>query len=330
MVNQPLLRVEHLRTHFYTSRGVVKALRGVSFEVMREEVLGIVGESGCGKSVTASSILRVLPSLTARIVAGKIIFAGQNLIELSEEEMRKIRGGRISIICQNPTSSLNPLLTIGSQLGEVLSGHRFKKENGKNSTAITKKILEILEDVQIPSPEMQISNYPFRLSGGMLQRIAIAMALLCTPEILIADEPTTALDVTIQAQILILLRELKKKYNTSIIFITHDLGVIARICDTVAVMYAGKIVEYNEVKELFRRPRHPYTRGLLRSIPILGGERRRLYSLGGQPPDLVSESEGCSFADRCEVRVGKCFKAYPDQFPVNGRFYYTCWNSQGD
>ncbi len=324
MKQEIILKVDDLKTYFYSTRGVVKAVNGVSFELRKGEVLGIVGESGCGKSITASSILRVLPGFSGKIEGGKIIFNNENLLEKDDEEMRKIRGRKISIICQNPGTLLNPLLTIGSQLGEVMKFHDHRKDNKKKGR-IRQRVIEALKEVQIPSPEMQIKNYPFRLSGGMAQRVVIAMSLMCKPEIIIADEPTTALDVTIQAQILRLLKELREQYGTSIIFITHDFGVIARICQTVGVMYAGRIVEYNDVKGLFRNPRHPYTVGLMKSISILGARKDKLYSMMGQPPDPINLPEGCTFEPRCQNSMPICREKYPPAVYIDKKYYYTCW-----
>jgi oligopeptide/dipeptide ABC transporter ATP-binding protein len=319
-----ILKVEDLKTCFYSQRGVAKVVNGVSFELRKGEILGIVGESGCGKSITAASILGVLPGSSGKIVGGKIIFENENLLEKSPEEMRGIRGNKISIICQNPGTLLNPLLTIGRQLGEVAEFHSLGEDRKKRSR-IRERVIEILQDVQIPSPEMQIDNYPFRLSGGLAQRVAIGMSLMCRPEIIIADEPTTALDVTIQAQIVQLLRRLREEFGTSIIFITHDFGVIARTCDTVGVMYAGRIIEYADVRDLFGNPRHPYTVGLMKSIPILGSGQDKLHSLRGQPPDPMDLPEGCVFEPRCEKRIAKCRVQYPPEVHIGKDHYVSCW-----
>jgi oligopeptide/dipeptide ABC transporter ATP-binding protein len=317
-----ILRIEDLKTYFYTRQGVVKAVNGVSFNLKAGEILGIVGESGCGKSVTAFSILRVLPGFSGRIVDGRILFHDENLLEKSEAEMRQIRGGKIAMIPQNPHTSLNPVFAIGTQLKEVIDFHGRKRkylEDAQN------RILKMLTEVQIPSPEIQVRNFPFQLSGGMKQRVVIAMSLLCEPEIIIADEPTTALDVTIQAQILRLLKELREKHGTSIIIITHDLGVIARLCHTVAVMYAGRIVEYNHMKDLFQKPRHPYTLGLMKSNPVFGKKKETLLSMKGQPPDLINLPKGCPFEPRCSISLQVCKEKYPPKAQIMGNYYYACW-----
>ena len=322
MNGEVILKVEDLKTYFYTRQGVVKAINGVSFNLRKEEILGIVGESGCGKSVTALSILRVLPGFTGRVVGGKIIFHNEDILEKDEEEMRQIRGGKISMICQNPNTSLNPVFTIGSQLKEVLEFHGKSKGSSKR---VQERLVKMLTEVQIPSPEIQIKNYPFQLSGGMKQRVVIAMSLICEPEIIIADEPTTALDVTIQGQILRLFKELRARHGTSIIFITHDLGVIARLCHTVAVIYAGRIIEYNQIRDFFENPRHPYTIGLMKSNPVFGKRKEMLYSMRGQPPDLINPPSGCAFEPRCSNRIPICKETYPPKIKIQGDYYFTCW-----
>lgn len=321
-----VLDVEGLKTHFDTRRGLVKAVDGVSFSLHRGETLGIVGESGSGKSVTAFSLMRALPGLTGRTVGGRVMFHGTDLLELPEEQMRRIRGGRISMICQNPNTSLNPVFTIGDQLRETVAFH----EDGKGAAATAdERVLRLLREVQLPSPEVQARRYPFQLSGGMKQRVAIAMALICEPEILIADEPTTALDVTIQAQILRLLREVRERHRTSIIFITHDLGVVAQLCDTVAVMYAGRVVEYNEIGALFKHPRHPYTTGLMKSNPVFGRKQDVLHSMEGQPPDLVALPTGCAFATRCPQAGPRCRAEDPPRVAIDDKHYFVCWLKDG-
>ena len=292
---RPLLRVDTLQTHFHTRDGVVRAVDGVSFEVMPGETLAVVGESGCGKSVTAMSILRLLPMPPARIAGGRIEFEGRNLLELSEPEMRKVRGNAISMIFQEPMTSLNPVLTIGRQIAEALVLHR-----GMSEREATARATEMLRKVHIPEAERRITQYPHELSGGMRQRVMIAMALACGPRLLIADEPTTALDVTIQAQILELMRELRDDTGASIILITHDLGVVAEIAHRVVVMYAGRKVEEASIEELFAAPRHPYTRGLLGSMPHLGDSvnetGKRLVEIPGMVPSLKEPPPGCLFA----------------------------------
>ena len=292
-----LLDVKDLVTSFYTRDGVVRAVSGISFHVDRGEILGLVGESGCGKSVTSLSIMRLVAK-PGRIEQGTIHFEGQNLLTLSGEEMRKIRGERIAMIFQQPTSSLNPVWDAGRQIAEVLEVHR-----GMKHKAALARALELLQMVGIPDPERRLKAYPHELSGGMAQRIMIAMALACEPELLIADEPTTALDVTIQAQILDLMRTLREETGTAIILITHDLGVVAEMCDRVAVMYAGEIVEQTDVRTLFARPSHPYTRGLIGSIPVLGLIRDDLQVIPGNVPNLIDLPPACRFAPRCLIRI---------------------------
>ncbi len=301
----PLLEIENLKTQFFTRDGIVRAVDGVSYSVGAGETLAVVGESGCGKSVTALSILRLIPSPPGRIVAGSVRFQGRDLLALDEAEMRDIRGNEISMIFQEPMTSLNPVLTIGRQIGEALRLHQ-----GLDAKAATARAIEMLRLVRIPEPERRVDQYPHQLSGGMRQRVMIAMALACHPKLLIADEPTTALDVTIQAQILDLMRELKTKIGAAIILITHDLGVVAEMAERVVVMYAGRKVEEAPVAELFRRPYHPYTRGLLSSVPRLGstlaGPRQRLAEIPGVVPSLREEIQGCAFAPRCPFATGRC------------------------
>jgi peptide/nickel transport system ATP-binding protein len=320
MHSDVVLKVEALQTQFDTRRGLVRAVDGVDFSLRRGEVLGIVGESGSGKSITAFSLMRALPGLSGRTVGGRVLLHGVDLLKLPESEMRAIRGARMAMICQNPNTSLNPLFTVGEQLEETLRFHA----KGPGADA-RQRVLRLLAEVQLPSPEVQLRRYPFQMSGGMKQRVAIAMALVCEPEILIADEPTTALDVTIQAQILHLLREVRRKHGTSIVFITHDLGVVAQLCDSVAVMYAGRVVEYNEIRELFRRPRHPYTAGLMQSNPVFGRRQERLHSMEGQPPDLVAPPAGCAFAARCPHVQPICREQTPPRVAIDERHFYACW-----
>jgi oligopeptide/dipeptide ABC transporter ATP-binding protein len=293
---KPLLEVRNLKTYFYTEDGVVSAVDGVSFEVYPGEVLGIVGESGCGKSVTSLSIMRLIAP-PGKITEGEILLDGKNLLALSENEMTKVRGDRISMIFQQPQTALNPVFQVNDQIAEVLNIHKdFGAEAGR------KRAVELLKMVGIPDPERRAESYPHELSGGMAQRIMIAMALACVPELLIADEPTTALDVTIQAQILDLMRDLSTKMGTSVILITHDLGVVAEMAERVAVMYAGEIVEQAEVNLLFEQPLHPYTEGLIGSIPVLGRLKERLAVIPGSVPNLVNLPPGCRFAPRCTAR----------------------------
>jgi peptide/nickel transport system ATP-binding protein len=322
----PLLEVEALKTYFFTRDGVVRAVDGVSFSVEPGQTLAIVGESGCGKSVTSLSILRLIASPPGRTVGGRVRFEGTDLLALPEEEMRKIRGNAISMIFQEPMTSLNPVLTVGHQIAEVLTLHRgLSKEDAKQRT------IEMLRLVHIPEPERRVQQYPHELSGGMRQRVMIAMALACEPRLLIADEPTTALDVTIQAQILDLMRELKKRTGAAIVLITHDLGVVAEMAERVVVMYAGRKVEEAPVTELFARPRHPYTRGLLDSIPKLSGGRRgavRLTEIAGTVPSLAEPIVGCAFAPRCAYATARCRSEYPPLEEKLPGHRVACWESE--
>ncbi|AGL49423.1 MULTISPECIES: ABC transporter ATP-binding protein [Thermotoga] len=319
-MTEPLLRVENLKTYFYTEDGVVKAVDGVSFEVREGETLGIVGESGSGKSVTSLSIMRLLDQ-NGKIVDGKIIFKGRNLLELSENEMRKIRGKEIAMIFQEPMVALNPVFTIGDQIMEAIILHQNVSEKEARKMAI-----DLLRKVGIPEPEKRVDEYPHQLSGGMRQRAMIAMALSCRPSLLIADEPTTALDVTIQAQILELMKELQKEYGMAIILITHDMGVVAEMSDKVAVMYAGKVVEYGDVKTIFTEPKHPYTYALLESIPRIDVEQERLKSIPGNVPDPLNFPPGCKFHPRCEFfEKGKCDVEEPELEDLDGNHKVRCF-----
>ena len=308
---EKLLEVHDLRTHFFTEDGVVRAVDGVSFPIPKGKTLGVVGESGCGKSVTSLSILRLIPDPPGRIVSGSIRFEGVDLLGLSEPEMRHIRGNEISMIFQEPMTSLNPVLTVSRQISETLMLHQ-----GLDSKQAAERAVAMLRLVKIPEPERRAHQYPHEMSGGMRQRVMIAMALACNPKLLVADEPTTALDVTSQAQILDLMRELKQKIDAAIILITHDLGVVAEMAQRVIVMYAGRKVEEAPVKELFRRPRHPYTVGLLNSVPHLGASRGRamaprLAEIPGMVPSLREEILGCAFAPRCPFVTERCRREIP-------------------
>ena len=319
----PLLEVRNLKTYFYTEDGVVHAVDGVDFYVNSGEVLGIVGESGCGKSVTSLSIMRLI-SAPGKIEAGEIFFEGKDLVKATEEEMMKIRGNRVSMIFQQPQSALNPVFRAGDQISEVLNIHQdFGKEAGQ------KRAVELLKLVGIPEPESRAQSFPHELSGGMAQRVMIAMALACVPDLLIADEPTTALDVTIQAQILDLMRDMRTQLGSAMILITHDLGVIAEMADRVAVMYAGEIVEQSPVASLFDEPLHPYTKGLIGSIPILGEVRERLDVIPGSVPNLVNLPTGCRFAPRCMARVEHnlsiCADKRPELVEVYEGHKVRCW-----
>ena len=319
---KPILEVNDLRTYFYTRDGVVRSVDGVSFSVSEGETLAIVGESGCGKSVTSLSILRLIASPPGKIVSGSIRFHGEDLLGFSDEQMRDIRGDKISMIFQEPMTSLNPVLTIGRQIGEVLELHRqCTKEE------VRTRILELLKMVNIPEPESRIDEDPHQLSGGMRQRIMIAMALACDPEILIADEPTTALDVTIQAQILNLMRELRDRTRAAIILITHDLGVVAEMAQRVVVMYAGRKVEEANVMDLFENPMHPYTLGLLNSMPRLDdAASKRLVEIPGMVPSMRTEIIGCAFAPRCSSATERCSQESPVLKDYGNLHWVACWN----
>ncbi len=306
----PLLRIQNLKTYFYTEDGIVKAVDGVDLEVYPGEVLGLVGESGCGKSVTSLSIMRLIAP-PGKIVEGEIWFDGQNLLTLPEKQMIAVRGNRISMIFQQPQTALNPVFKVGDQIVEVLQIHRQMDRK-----TAWKRAVELLRLVGIPDPERRAQAYPHELSGGMAQRVMIAMALACEPALLIADEPTTALDVTIQAQILDLMRNLRQQINTAIILITHDLGVVAEMAERVAVMYAGQIVEQADVNALFETPLHPYTQGLLESIPVLGEFKDRLAVIPGSVPNLINLPPGCRFASRCQARLKYGLKICEQEMPA--------------
>ncbi|AZR73692.1 peptide ABC transporter ATP-binding protein [Anoxybacter fermentans] len=320
MSKELLLKLEDLKTYFYTEDGVVRAIDGVNFEIYKGETLGVVGESGCGKSVTSLSIMRLIPNPPGKIVGGHIWFDGEDLLTKSEAEMRKIRGNDISMIFQEPMTSLNPVYTVGDQIAEAIILHQkvSKKE-------AMERAVEMLKKVGIPSPEKRVYEYPHQLSGGMRQRVMIAMALSCNPKLLIADEPTTALDVTIQAQILELMKELKEEFNTAIMLITHDLGVVAEVCDRVAVMYAGKVVEYSDVNTIFGNPRHPYTWGLLKSIPKLDSQVKRLLTIEGVVPNPLHLPEGCKFHPRCRFATDKCRESEPEIEELSPGHSVRCW-----
>jgi len=315
-----LLEVRDLKTYFYTSDKVVRAVDGVSFSVEQGKTLGLVGESGCGKSVSALSILRLIPSPPGRIVEGKIVFDGKELLELSEARMRSLRGDDIAMIFQEPMTSLNPVFTIGYQISEAIRLHRRMSRAEAKSTAI-----ELLRKVEIPSPEQRYGEYPHQLSGGMKQRAMIAMGISCNPKLLIADEPTTALDVTIQAQILDLLMELRDEYDMSTLLITHDLGVVAETTDDVAVMYAGQIVEHTSTRRLFASPGHPYTIGLFGSLPKLGDERKHLEAIEGSVPDPADYPVGCRFHPRCKLMEQKCKETDMEIREIEPGHLVRCW-----
>ena len=319
-----LLEVNDLRTYFYTQEGVVKAVDGTSYSVEEGETLGLVGESGCGKSVSALSILRLIPSPPGKIVSGEIMFQGRDLLKLDENEMRRIRGNDIAMVFQEPMTSLNPVLTIGRQITESLELHQDLRGRAARERAV-----ELLELVGIPAARGRIDDYPHQFSGGMRQRVMITMAMSCNPKILLADEPTTALDVTIQAQILEVMARLSKEFGTAVIIITHNLGVVARYADRVNVMYAGKVIERADAHELYANPRHPYTVGLLNSVPRLDeGRQEKLVPIEGLPPDLAHLPEGCSFYPRCDFRQDACLNEYPNIVQVEGEHQAACWEWQ--
>ena len=318
---EPLLEVRNLKVEFRTRKQALTAIHDVSFDVFPATTLGIVGESGCGKSVTATSLLRLLPRETSRVCPGSVVrLHGKDLLEMSDREFRQIRGNKISMIFQDPMTALNPVYTIGDQLIEMLTAHRHMKR----SEAFERGV-EMLEKMGIPSPRQMMKEYPHQLSGGMRQRVMIAMALSCDPELLIADEPTTALDVTIQAQILELMGKLKEQFHTAIMLITHDMGVIAEMADEVMVMYAGEVVEYAPVTELFDHPRHPYTQGLLRSIPRLDQDAQELYTIEGTVPGLNEMPEGCRFAGRCPYATEHCRASAPPLREAAPGIKVRCW-----
>lgn len=319
-----LLNVENLKTYFYTEDGVVPAVDGVSFSLDKGEALGIVGESGCGKSVTSLSIMRLVPNPPGKIIEGRIEFEGQDLLAKSEAEMRSIRGNDISMIFQEPMTSLNPLFTVGDQIMEAIILHQKVGRAEARARAV-----EMLRMVGIPSPERRVDEYPHQMSGGMRQRVMIAMALSCNPKLLIADEPTTALDVTIQAQILDLMRKLRRELGTSILLITHDLGVIAELVDKVVVMYAGKIVERADVQEIFANPTHPYTQGLLGSIPKLHEDRDRLQTIEGTVPNPYRMPPGCRFHPRCKEAKEICRLEEPPVLELAPGHSVQCWKAVG-
>jgi oligopeptide/dipeptide ABC transporter ATP-binding protein len=316
----PLLEVRDLRTWFFTRWGVVKAVDGVSFTLGAAETLGLVGESGCGKSMTALSILKLQPRPAGRIVGGQVLLQGDDLVPKSEREMREIRGRQISMILQDPMQSLNPVFTIGEQIAEALRIHQ-----GLQGRSLWQHAREMLSRVKIPSPDLRLAAYPHQMSGGMRQRVVGAISLSCQPAILIADEPTTSLDVTIQAQYLKLLKSLQEEMGLALIFITHDFGIVAKMCDRVAVMYAGRIVESAGVRDLFNHPRHPYTVALLGSVPRVDQKIDRLASIEGQPPPLYALPRGCPFAPRCPDARERCRQEYPPEVAVDDGHRVSCW-----
>ena len=317
----PLLQVKDLRTYFYTEEGLVKAVDGVTYDVEEGETLALVGESGCGKSVSALSLLKLIPVPPGRIVSGEVIFEGEDLLQFSESEIRKIRGNRIAMVFQEPMTSLNPVLTIGKQMTEALELHLKLDHKAANARAV-----QLLEMVGVAEAGHRITDFPHQFSGGMRQRVMIAMAMACNPRLLIADEPTTALDVTIQAQVLEVMARLSHELGTAVIIITHNLGVVARYADRVNVMYAGRIIETSTAENVYGDPRHPYTLGLLRSVPRLDqGMGEKLIPIEGLPPDLGHLPEGCAFYPRCTFRIDKCREEFPPLALVSENHYAACW-----
>ncbi|MDQ0160114.1 ABC transporter ATP-binding protein [Alkalibacillus salilacus] len=319
-MSDTILELNNLHTHFFTDSGEIPAVDGVSFHVNKGEVVGVVGESGCGKSVTSLSVMQLVPSPPGRIVSGEINFKGENLAFASEKRMRQIRGNEIAMIFQEPMTSLDPLYSIGNQLVEAI---RMHNKSSKKEARL--KAIEMLDLVGIPRASEVVDEFPHQLSGGMRQRVMIAMAMACDPELLIADEPTTALDVTIQAQILDLMRDLNKEKDTGILLITHDLGVVAEMCDRVVVMYAGQVVEEGTVREILKDPKHPYTKGLIRSLPNLHEKEQKLYSIPGTVPKVTMNSVGCRFAPRCEYAFDRCFSENPALYETEDNRYARCF-----
>jgi oligopeptide/dipeptide ABC transporter ATP-binding protein len=316
----PLLEVEELRTHFFTRRGVIKAVDGVSFTLHAGETLALVGESGSGKSVTCLSLVRLVPEPAGRIVGGRVVFAGEDLLRKTAAEMRWVRGKQIAMVLQDPMTSLNPALTIGTQVAEVVRLHQ-----GLRGPSLRNRILEALRRLRIPAAEARLGHYPHQLSGGMRQRVSSAIAMSCAPRLLIADEPTTSLDVTIQAQYLELLQEVQAQSGVAIILVTHDFGIVAANADRVAVMYAGQIVEMGSTEQVFDTPSHPYTQALLRCLPSVGLKRQQLVEIGGQPPDLAQLPPGCPFAPRCAKRQPICLEVYPPTVTIQPGHIAQCY-----
>ena len=318
-----LLEVKDLKTHFFTMDGVVKAVDGVSYDLEEGETLGLVGESGCGKSVSALSVMRLIPNPPGRIVGGEILLDGEDILKVDMDDMRNIRGAKIAMVFQEPMTSLNPVLTVERQITETLQLHM-----GMTKQEAQREGVNLLTRVGIPDPESRIKQYPHQFSGGMRQRVMIAMALSCNPRLIIADEPTTALDVTIQAQILDLMKSLTTEFGVALIVITHNLGVVARYADRVNIMYAGKVIERGNAREIYSNPRHPYTVGLLRSVPRLDLPRRaKLDPIEGQPPDLINLPAGCSFRDRCKWAIDKCATESPELMETGEGHLSACWRS---
>ena len=318
--SDPILELKNVKTYFFTTKGTVKAVDDISFSIGRGEIVGLVGESGCGKSMTSLSIMGLVPQPAGKTIAGEILFHGENLLEKSYEEMRQIRGDKISMILQDPMVSLNQILSVEYQIGEVFRYH------GKSIVKSLKDMcIQVLKKVKVPSPELRVNAYPFQFSGGMCQRTIIGMGVANSPDLLIADEPTTALDVTIQAQVLQLMKQVQEETNAAILMITHDLGTVAQLCSRVIVMYAGRIIEQAPVKTFYKNPSHPYAVGLIKSVPVLGQKTDRLYSIKGQPPNLLNPPDGCRFAARCEKVMPICKEKYPPQISLESDHQVSCW-----
>lgn len=318
-MGETILSVNNLKTSFFTYEGEVKALENISFNISKGETMGLVGETGSGKSVTALSIIKLIPSPPGEILNGEVIFKGENLVKKTDKKMRKIRGNKISMIFQDPMSSLNPVFTVGDQITQVIKVHQ-----SKNKKEAKRKAISMFKKVGLPDPKLTMDKYPHELSGGMQQRVMIATALSCNPDLLIADEPTTALDVTIQAQILKLINNLKEEIDTSVLLITHDLGVVAKVCDNVAVMYAGNIIELGAVKQIFNQPSHPYTKGLIEAIPKKENRGKKLEIIKGKVPNLVNPPSGCRFHPRCKYAKSKCSKIKLERQKISSKHYVNC------
>ena len=321
LTRDPFIEVKDLKTYFFTTKGVVKAVDGISFTIRKGETVGLVGESGCGKSMTSLSLMRLVPQPSGKTVSGEILYHGEDLLQKSEEEMRQLRGHQLSMILQDPMVALNPILRVEYQIGEVFRYHK------RIAGALKDMCVKVLEKVRVPSPEMRVRDYPFQFSGGMCQRVLIGMGVANNPELLIADEPTTALDVTIQSQILNLMKAIRQESDTAIMMITHDLATVAQICSRVMVMYAGRIVEKAPVKAFYKNPAHPYAVGLINSVPILGRKIDRLFSIDGQPPNLLNPPPGCRFAPRCDKVMPKCHESYPPEITIDkeNNHRVSCW-----
>ncbi len=319
-----LLEIKDLRTSFFTKKGEVKAVDRVSFDVKRGEIVGLVGESGCGKSITSLSIMRLVPQPAGKIIGGQVLFRGEDLLKKSQAEMRRLRGDRLSMILQDPMVSLNQLLSVGYQLAETFRYHN------KTNKSLKEKCIELLRKVKVPAPERRVEDYPFQYSGGMSQRALIAMGIANNPDLLIADEPTTALDVTVAAQVLKLMKVIQEETGSSIILITHDLASVAQMCTRVLVMYAGRIIEKAQINKFYNHPAHPYSQGLIKSVPVLGRRSERLFSIDGTPPSLLNPPPGCRFAPRCNQAREVCTREYPPEIRLEDDHLVSCWLYGGE